>query len=140
MFLGEKLNLQSTCELFGVNGVELSASVSDERLQTLYDLYRAEMTEAYRHPIATAPNKWYSAGSLTKGYLAKMGIVPPALVVDPSLGKTPNEINGLTMTSYHAGRTEARMRDLMRPRRIIRFYVRLPVVFSFIRVMGIPDR
>ena len=70
------------------------------------NLYQALMEEFARHPIAIEPERAYSPASLSKAYLAAMGITP-LLERHPDF---PPEVLGYAMAAFFGGRAECRIR------------------------------
>lgn len=67
------------------------------------------LKEAAQHPVSD-PAKLYSTASLSKAYMAAMGIDgPPALRLD-GLRETPDQLTGYLMSTYYGARTEVALR------------------------------
>ena len=129
-------SINSAFELFGIDHPEPGDPVQAcrMRLQATWKLYQAERAEAACHAVSVPPNQWYSAASLGKAYLSQMGIVPPALQVDPGLSLTPEDVMGIAMTTYHGGRAETRLVKATVPVVYLDFVSMYPSVYTLMEL------
>ena len=58
-----------------------------------------------QHALDLRSDRAYSAASIAKAYLRKMGVVPPKLKFN-----VPDRMNGIAMQAYYGGRAECRIR------------------------------
>jgi hypothetical protein len=84
----------------------------------------ALLTEFRRHPISVRPTQARSPASISKGYLASMGITP-FLDQHPDF---PRELLGAAMVAYIGGRVETRLRRLLVPVVYVDFLSMYPTV------------
>jgi hypothetical protein len=88
------------------------------------ELTFALLDEFRRHPISLRPTKARSPASISKGYLAAMGITP-FLEQHPEF---PRELLGAAMVAYVGGRVETRLRRLLVPVVYVDFLSMYPTV------------
>ena len=79
-------------------------------------------------PLDLPPTKAYSTASIGKAYLDAMGIRPPRLRPEPSLGLSAEAVSGAAMQGYFGGRTECRIRRLPVPVAYLDFLSQYPTV------------
>ncbi len=127
--------LESACDAFDVpyikreveHGAPLTPDYVEycrEDVAATTELFEALMTEHLRHPIELQATKAFSAASIGKAHLRSLGLKSP-------LEQTPDfdrSILGYSMTAYHGGRTEARIRDVPLPVRHLDFLSMYPTV------------
>jgi hypothetical protein len=114
---GDSHTLDSACRTFGIPGKadpghhgEISQQYIDYCRQdgaATSGLYAALLDEFATHPIALDPERAYSPASLSKAYLAGMGI-------EPLLARHrdfPREVLGHAMSAFYGGRAECRIRN-----------------------------
>ena len=108
--------LDRACSDFGVEGKANSGghgvitpkyiSYCRKDVAATAGLYQALIEEFNRHPIDIEPEQAYSPASLSKAYLAAMGITP-LLERHPDF---PPEVLGYAMAAFFGGRAECRIR------------------------------
>jgi len=121
------------CALFKIDDIPQSGITSKllkcrAEAYTSFRLYRFLIEEYSKHPVPTPPNHLYSPASLGKAYFKAMGIRSPELLVDPNLNLSPDQIHGLSMSAYHAGRCELRLRRVEVPVAYLDFKQMYPTV------------
>lgn len=95
-------------------------------------LLNAAKQEFDLHPIQLSPAQAYSPASIAKAYLDEMGIVPPSEKFN-----VPNEILGIAMESYTAGRSETRIRHAEVPVVPVDFISEYPTTCALLELMEI---
>ena len=131
---GTAYSLASACRAFGVEGKSESGGfgvITEEHVDycrqdvaATSNLYEALIAEFRLHPIALAPERAYSPASLSKAYLAAMGI-------DPLLKRHPRfsrEVLGYAMAAFYGGRAECRIRRIPVPVILVDFTSMYPTV------------
>jgi hypothetical protein len=84
------------------------------------------------HRIPRRADTVYSAASFVKGYLDAMGIIPPAQKFE-----VPNEVLGIAMEAFSAGRSETRIRHVEVPVTPLDFMSEYPTVAALMELMDI---
>jgi len=95
-------------------------------------LLNAAKAEFDRHPIPGSVHSVFSTASFVKGYLDAMHIIPPAQKFDLS-----NEILGIAMEAFSAGRSETRIRHVEVPVAPLDFMSEYPTVAALMELMEI---
>ncbi len=95
-------------------------------------LLNAVKAEFDLHPIRRRADTVYSAASFVKGYLDAMGIIPPAQRFE-----VPNEVLGIAMEAFSAGRSETRIRHVEVPVAPLDFMSEYPTVAALMELMEI---
>ncbi len=132
---GETYSLARACDAFGVEGkakVEghggpITSDYIDYNRQDVVAtmrLYEALMEELRRHPINLPPEKAFSPASLSKAYLAAMGIAP---LLDRHRDFPP-DVLGFAMSAFFGGRAECRVRRTSVPIQLVDFTSMYPTV------------
>lgn len=110
---GEAYSLDGACKAFGVEGksdsggygviTEQHVDYCRQDVAATVALYEALICELQRHPVSLAPERAYSPASLSKAYLAAMGI-------EPLLDRHPDfspEVLGYAMAAFYGGAPSA---------------------------------
>jgi hypothetical protein len=131
---GTTYTLDGACRAFGVEGKAESGEhghITDDYVEycrqdvrATQELYEALMAEFHLHPINLAPEKAFSPASLSKAYLAAMGI-------EPLLERHPNfsrDVLGYAMSGFFGGRAECRARNVPLPVALVDFTSMYPLV------------
>jgi hypothetical protein len=131
---GTSYSLAGACSAFGVEGKSESGGfgvITEEHIDycrqdvaATSNLYEALMAEFRLHPIALAPERAYSPASLSKAYLAAMGI-EPLLKRHPGFSR---EVLGYAMAAFYGGRAECRIRRTPVPVILVDFTSMYPTV------------
>jgi hypothetical protein len=119
------------CTLFKIDIPQSETSELAKCRQEAYQsfrLYHALIDEYSNHPVPTSPNRLYSPASLGKAYFKAMGIRSPELLIDPDLNLSTDQVHGLAMSAYHAGRCELRLRRVEVPVAYLDFKQMYPTV------------
>jgi hypothetical protein len=127
-------SLDSACRAFDVEGkadpgehgqvTEHYIDYCRQDVAATMGLYEALMAEFRLHPIPVAPEKAFSPASISKGYLAAMGITP-LLERHPGF---PREVLGYAMSAFFGGRAECRIRRVPVPVALVDFMSMYPLV------------
>lgn len=131
---GKTYTLDGACEAFGVEGKaesgghgRITEQYVDYCRQDVWStqlLYAALMEEFRRHPIDLVPERAFSPASLSKAYLAAMGITP-LLERHPDF---PKDALGYAMSAFFGGRAECRIRRVPMPVSLVDFTSMYPLV------------
>jgi hypothetical protein len=131
---GETYSLDRACIAFGVAGksdVEGYGEITPafisycrQDVAATQGLYAALMEELRTHPIDLPPEKAFSPASLSKAYLAAMGILP-LLDRHPHFSRA---VLGYAMSAFFGGRAECRLRRLPVPIQLVDFTSMYPTV------------
>ncbi len=115
-------SLESACEAFGVESGKIKVSehgnITEEYIhynrrdvKATAELAEKLFQEYECYEINLAPTKAFSAATIGKAHLRKMGI-PPALERQPNFSRTHI---GFAQTAYFGGRTSAHIRNITVP-------------------------
>jgi hypothetical protein len=85
--------------------------------------------ELNHHPLRQVPQRYYSPATLDKAYFSEMGINPPQEKFN-----IPNEINGIAMQAFFAGRAESSIRRTVLPVTYLDFHAQFPAVSNLLTV------
>jgi len=144
---GKPVSLKAACELmafekFGLprksnylsTGRVTVAEIEEGRqnVRCIAALLNATMHEFDLHPITRPAHTVFSPASFVKGYFDEMGLVPPAEKFD-----VPNEILGIAMESFSAGRAETKIRHVEVPVAPLDFMSEYPTVAALMDLMEI---
>lgn len=141
---GETLSLAAACDRF-LTGQRKTAPEGHGRISASYidycrqdvastaSLYEVAAAEFDRHPVNLAIDKSFSPASLAKAYLDAQGITPP-LTQNPSFSP---QILGWSMTAFHGGRSECRIRKQPVPVTLVDFTSMYPTVDSLLGLWGL---
>jgi hypothetical protein len=144
---GKTLSLGSACALnafqkynlpkksdYTPTGQVTTAEIEEGRhsVRCMAALLNAVKIEFDLHPISHRADSVYSAASLVKGYLDEMGIVPPAQKFE-----VPDEVHGIAMEAFSAGRSETRIRHVEVPVAPLDFMSEYPTVAALMELMEI---
>jgi hypothetical protein len=144
---GEPLSLKAACELRAFEEFDLPrksdymptgrvtlGEIENGRQNTrcMAALLNAGMREFDSHPITRPAHTVFSPASFVKGYFDSMGLVPPAEKFD-----VPNEILGIAMESFSAGRAETKIRHVEVPVAPLDFMSEYPTVAALMDLMEI---
>jgi hypothetical protein len=131
---GTSYTLDGACKAFGVDGKVESGghgAITEEYIdycrqdvRATKNLYGALMTEFHRHPVDLTPEKAFSPASVSKAYLAAMGITP-LLTRHPGF---PRDVLGFAMSAFFGGRAECRIREVPMPVALVDFTSMYPLV------------
>lgn len=131
---GKTYTLDGACEAFGVEGkaesgghgriTEQYVDYCRQDVRSTQLLYAALMEEFRRHPIDLEPERAFSPASLSKAYLAAMGITP-LLERHPDF---PKDTLGYAMSAFFGGRAECRIRRVPMPVALVDFTSMYPLV------------
>ena len=94
-----------------------------------HELYEKALERYEKYGLEKEPNHLYSAASIGKAYLEKIGIKP--FFVN-NYDEFPQELIGSTMMTYYGGRTEVRIRKQPRRASYIDFTSMYPSVFTLL--------
>lgn len=144
---GKPLSLKAACELKAFEKFNLpqkseyrptgSVTVAEieegrQNVRCMAALLNAAMHQFELHPLTRPPHSMFSAASFVKGYFDEMGLVPPAEKFDVS-----NEILGIAMESFSAGRAETKIRHVEVPVAPVDFMSEYPTVAALMDLMEI---
>lgn len=144
---GKTLSLKAACELKAFqkrtlprkNNYAPSGQVTDSEIEEgrqnvrcMAALLNAIKPEFDLHQMPRAPYDVYSTASFVKGYLDAMDVVPPAQRFD-----VPNEILGIAMEAFSAGRSETRIRHVEVPVAPLDFRSEYSTVAALMELMEI---
>ncbi len=144
---GKPLSLKTACELkafqkynlpqkndYTPTGQVTVTEIEEGRqsVRCMAALLYAAKQEFALHPIPAGPDTVYSPASFVKGYLDAMGIARPAEKFD-----VPNEILGIAMEAFSAGRSETRIRHVEVPVAPLDFMSEYPTVAALMELMEI---
>ena len=131
---GAPHSLESACQVFGVKGkaesgghgrvTEQYVDYCRQDVAATMDLYEALMAEFRFHPIDLAPEKVFSPASMSKAYLAAMGITP----LLERHKDFPRDVLGYSMAAFFGGRAECRIRRVPVPVALVDFTSMYPTV------------
>lgn len=144
---GKALSLKAACELMAFEKFDLPQK-SDyiptgrvtlgeivegrQNVRCMAALLNAAMHEFELHPINRSAHTMFSPASFVKGYFDSMGLVRPAEKFD-----VPNEILGIAMESFSAGRAETKIRHVEVPVAPLDFMSEYPTVAALMDLMEI---
>ncbi len=144
---GETLSLKAACELTGFEkyglphkndyaptGQVTVTEIEEGRhsVRCVTALLNAIKPEFDLHPIPRRSDSVHSTASFVKGYLDAMGIIPPAQKFE-----VPNEVLGIAMEAFSAGRSETRIRHVEVPIAPLDFMSEYPTVAALMELVEI---
>jgi hypothetical protein len=134
---GEAYTLSSAARTFGVpasrsrkSRARVTKLVVESLLRDVtgeLELLNRHTREVERHPVGLVPERCYSPATLAKAYLTEMGIKPP----QPKFS-IPNDMNGVAMQAFFAGRAECVIRRTPVPVTYVDFHAQFPGVSSLL--------
>ncbi len=116
----ESLSLDDLCSTLGVPGKldhEPTGKITAEEIhycrgdvQATLRALNALKEEFDQHALDLRPDQAYSAASIAKSYLRKMGVTAPKEKFN-----VPDDVHGIAMQAYYGGRAEIRIRHTAVP-------------------------